>query len=340
MQKVNTITIDLAKNVFQVRTFSKEGKTIANLRLNRDKLKSFLLHHPATTVVMEACMSSHYWGRLCGEYGHCVKLIPAQHVKPFVRGNKNDKNDCLAIFEASQRPNIRFVPVKTEQQQGILCLHRVRERLITQRTRCINQTRSLLLEFGYCCAQGHKAFIEELSALLKHDVIYELRFIIEMAQKEIALCNARLLKLETHLKKYITQHTGAQIIQSILGIGVINASAFSAALGNGQAFNNPKDFAVWLGLTPLQYASGETSRMSGITKRGDAYLRKQLIHGARTVVNHAHKKDDALNTWVTTLVERRGKNKAVVATAHKLARLMWILLQKQESYKTMPQQTA
>lgn len=332
MQKVSTLSIDLAKNVFQIMAFDKRTQPCFTKRLNRAQLSQTLSQLPPCTIVMESCSTSHYWGRVCLELGHKVQLIPAQHVTPFVRGNKNDKNDCLAIFEASRRPHIRFVPVKTDHQQAILVLHRYRERLNAQRTACINQTRSLLLEFGVVIGKSYKTFKATLTALLDENIHAAITHMLRDVIDELTHLDKKLKRVEREFKQYNDQSLSAKIIQSLPGIGVINASAFSASIDKGQAFNNEKHFSVWLGITPRQYASGETNIMSGITKRGNRYLRKQLIHGARTIVNHAHKKDDDLNRWITALVARRGQNKAVVATAHRLARLMWVLLQKNAFY--------
>lgn len=332
MNKVSTLSIDLAKNVFQILAFDQHGNSCFSKRLDRAKLSQFLTLLPACTIVMESCSTSHYWGRYCLQAGHQVKLVPAQHVTPFVRGNKNDKNDCMAIYEASRRPNIRFVPVKTEHQQAILALHRYRERLIHNRTACINQTCSLLLEFGIVIKKSAKLFRSAIADLMSSNLNPALNLLLKDVVEEMNKLDSTIKNIEIQFAQFNSQSQSAKIIQSIPGIGVINASAFSASIDKGQAFLNQKAFAVWLGITPRQYASGETNRMGAITKRGDGYLRKQLIHGARTVVNHAHKKNDDLNKWVTALVERRGKNKATVATAHKLARIMWILLQKNELY--------
>lgn len=332
MNNVSTLSIDLAKNVFQLLAFDRYHKTCFSKRLNRKQLAQTLANLAPCNIVMESCSTAHYWGRTCTSFGHTVKLVPAQHVTPFVRGNKNDKNDCMAIYEASLRPNIRFVPVKTEYQQAILALHRYRERIMTARTACINQTRSVLLEFGIVIPKTYKTFCRELSRLDMSIIHPAINLITQGAKDELNSYELKLKNIESELKRYNSKNQSAQIIQSIPGIGFVNASAFSASIDKGQAFNNAKDFGVWLGLTPRQYASGDKSTLFGITKRGDGYLRKQLIHGARTIVNHAHKKQDDLSLWITQLIERRGKNKAVVATAHRLARLMWVLLQKHEEY--------
>ena len=333
MNNVCRVSIDLAKNVFQLLGFDKYNNKVFSKRLNREQLIIFLRTLTNCTIVMEACSTSNHWGRFCISLGHEVKLVPAQHVTPFVRGNKNDKNDCMAIYEASLRPNIRFVPIKTEYQQSILTLHRYRERLIAQRTACINQARSLLIEFGIVIPKSLKDFRKTLRELLDQDINQALIHMIRDVNQEIIDLSDRINCLDKEFKNYNDQSLSAKIIQSIPGIGVINASAFSAAIDKGQAFKNKTCLPVWLGLTPKQYSSGETNILSGITKRGDRYLRKQLIHGARSIVNRAHKKNDDLSRWITALIARRGRNKAVVATAHRLARLMWVLLQKNAFYE-------
>ncbi len=284
---------------------------------------------------MEACYSSHYWGRFCRQAGHEVKLIPAQHVTPFVRGNKNDSNDALAIFEASSRPHIRFVPIKTEEQQEILMMHRIRERLIKQRIACTNQIRGLLVDFGIVFPQGFTAFKQAMwDIICDEQQRSTIKFLVNQIYDEYLMISTQLKSINALIKQLVEKSAIGQILMSLPGIGYIIASAFEAAIDKGQAFSSPKELAVWLGLTPRQYASGNKSTLGKISKRGDRYLRKQLIHGARTVVSHAHKKNDVLNQWITQLKERVGFNKATIATAHKLARIMWVLLKKQTPYQT------
>ena len=331
--KCKLIGIDLAKNVFQVCGVNDYLKPRFNEKLKRKALLKFLAKQAPTLVVMEACYSSNYWAREIEKLGHVVKLIPAQHVTAFVRGNKNDRNDALAIVEASQRPYIRFVPIKTEHQQEINCLHRIRERLIKNKTAAGNQARGLLSEFGIVFNEGKAELVKGLTALIT-DETHSVRLRTMMANiltEYQGLVN-RIDDIEKELHQFLAQCPNGNILLSIPGIGFINASALLATIDKGQAFNSPREFAVWLGLTPRQYASGNTNRMGGITKRGDRYLRKQLIHGARTVVCHAKKKTDQLNTWVNKLRERKSFNQTVVAMAHRLARLVWILLQRQELY--------
>lgn len=331
--KLSTISIDLAKNVFQVMGFTNTGKPLFNKRLNRQQLIEFMQMQIKCRVVMEACYSSHYWGRTFESMGHDVDLIPAQHVTPFVRGNKNDSNDTLAIFEASSRPFIRFVPIKTMAQQEVLILHRLRERLLSSRIATSNQLRGLLTDFGIIFPVGHKGFNEKLIDLCSDESLSAtLKWLVNDIYTEYTLLNNRIKTIEKKLKSEIEQHPLGKIVLSIPGIGYLNASAFIASIGNGQAFASGREFAVWLGLTPKQFASGNKSIMTGISKRGDGYLRKLLIHGARAMINHAGKKQDALNQWVCQLRERKSFNCTAVATAHKLARIMWTLLQKNSYY--------
>lgn len=280
-------------------------------------------------------------GREITKLGHEIKLIPAQHVTPFVRGNKNDHNDAFAIVEASQRAHIRFVPIKTEYQQEICCLHRIRERLVKNKTALSNQARGLFSEFGIVFSGGHKALTETLAQVM-NDPKYSnnLQSIATDFLSEYELIVSRIKKIERQLNAFSNSCESGKILLSIPGIGPINASALLAAIDKGQAFNNPKEFAVWLGLTPKQHASGNSNKMGGITKRGDCYLRKQLVHGARALVCRAASKKDVLSTWANNLRKRKPFNQVAVAMAHRLARLVWILLNRQECYCEVKAQRA
>lgn len=331
---VTTISIDLAKSVFQLLAVDRHNKTVFKKRLGRTAFQTLMQQHLPVKVVMEACYSSHYWGRLLTQYGHAVSLIPAQHVKPFLRGNKNDGNDALAILEASQRPHIRPVPIKTEAQQEILMLHSLRERLIQQRTATSNQIRGLLVDFGVFIPKGHRAFETAMQAVFDDDEQRPLiRLLVEDVLDEYRTLNTRIERINRLCKQTIHHHSCGHIMLSIPGVGPIIASAFLASIDKGQAFKSAKDFAVWLGLTPKQYASGNKSVTSGITKRGNCYLRKQLVHGARALTSRAKGKDDAFSVWITQLREKKHYNCVTVAVAHRLARLIWTLLQKQETYQ-------
>ena len=336
MKQLNTIAIDLAKNIFQVCVLSPQQKVLDEKRLSRSQLMAFMATQQISIVAMEACYSSHYWGRTFSDMGHTVRIIPAQHVKPFVRGNKNDRNDALAIAEASARPYIRCVPIKTIEQQDIQALHRIRDKLVARRTSIINQTRGLLVDYGVFIQKGIKAFTAEITTLCDPDetrVSSIMKHQLTCVFDDFKLLTRRISDIETELKRYSQANDYCRHLQTIPGVGVINATALYSSIGNAQQFSKPRELSVWLGLTPRQYASGEKSFQTGITKRGNPYLRKQLIHGARALVSRIKDKQDKLSRWIRQLIERRGIQKAIVATASRLARIAWILLHRNEDYR-------
>jgi transposase len=277
-----------------------------NKRLKRNQLLDFIRQQALTMVVMEACYSSHYWARVMAKLGHDTKLIPAQHVMPFVRGNKNDHNDAFAIKEASQHPYIRFVPIKTEHQQGISCLHRICERLGKNKVALSNQSRDLLSELGVVFPIGHVAFLNGLTSI-NDNPQYNPR--LQDILNEYKTMVNHLKNIEKQLTEFVEGCESVRILLSIPGISVINTSAFLAAIDKCQAFNNSKELAVWLGLTPKQHASGDMNKMGDITKRGDRYLRKQLVHGVRSVVSRAAKNTDPLLLWAMKLRVAKPFNK-------------------------------
>lgn len=338
MNKSNLLAIDVAKDVFQIANFSDRRKVLFNKKVKRSELMIFMAQQPATDVVMEACYSSHYWARCFEQLGHKVRLLPAQHVTAFLRGNKSDANDTIAIGEASDRPNIIPVPVKTVVQQDIQCLHRMRTLCVDQRKALMSQARGLLSEYGVVTSQGHKAFrvlIAKVTDPLDQSVSALLKEQFRTILKEHERHTQRINELEKQLAIIAKEQPICQLLMSIPGIGVINATAIYCAIGNGSQFKNARDFAVWLGLTPRQRQSGNTSSSGGITKRGNRYLRTQLVHGARSMLCRCKDKTDRVSVWGNQLVARRGFNKACVAMAARLARLSWILIQKNESYRAM-----
>lgn len=338
MKHHKVIAIDLAKNVFQVCGLSNTHKVNFNKQMSRKELPQFIAKQSPTLIAMEACYSSHHWARLFESYGHTVKLIPAQHVTPFVVGNKSDRNDSLAIAEASQRPNLTPVPIKSIEQQDIQSLHRFRERYITQRTGLINQTRGLLAEYGIIAPQGHKGFCQLLHKICdpaSKGVSTIIKTQLRSVADEYYAMTDRIEDIQNTLQNIADSNSCCRILMTIPGIGVINATSIYSAIARGQQFNSAREFAVWLGLTPKQSSSGEKSKTSGITKRGNRYLRKQLVHGARAAVSRSRNKTDTLSLWANKLVARRGIQKAYVAYAARMARLAWILLQRNESYRAM-----
>ncbi len=262
--------------------------------------------------------------------GHIVHLIPTQHVAPFVRGNKSYNNDALAIAEAASRPNIRFVPIKTVQQQEIMAMHRLREWWVKSRTQVTNQARGLLSDFGITFSQGYKGFKEAMLAVQDNESLSaSFRQTMFDLYTEFNQLSERIHRLEDQLKRYIKQNNNCHIVSSAPGIGIVNASALVASIDQGQAFKNTGEFGVWLGLPPKQYVSVNTFKRAGISKRGDRYLRTQQIHAARAAKKWAKHRDDQLSLWIKQIEARIGKHKATVAIAHKLKRIIWVLLKKQ-----------
>lgn len=336
MTKHNLLAIDLAKNVFQVCGMTQHNKVTFNKQLKRAELPEFMAKQPPVVVAMEACYSSNYWARSFEAMGHTVKLLPAQHVSPFVRGNKSDRNDSVAIAEASRRPNIRTVPIKSVEQQDIQCLHRIRERYITSRIGLINQTRGLLAEYGIVAPKGHKAFfalLREVASTENSVISPLLKIQLHQVIEEYCWHSDRINEIQITLTDIANTNPLSQLLLSIPGIGVINATLIYSAIGNGSQFKNAREFAVWLGLTPKQASSGDTFKSGGITKRGNRHLRKQLVHGARAALTRCRNKTDKVSLWANQLVARRGYNKACVALAARMARTCWVLLNKRETYK-------
>ena len=335
MTDLKLVSIDLAKTVFQVCRLADGNKILSNKKVSRKKLNREIAQLSPTTIVMEACYSAHYWGRTFEQYGHTVNLVPAQHVKPFVRGNKNDVNDAVAIAEASLRPNMKFVPIKTVEQQDLQSLHKIRERFVGHRTRISNQTRGLLSEYGLVTTLGFKALKALIQEALESDALTTL-FKEELASiyEEFLDLDERLKRVNNKLKILAEQIPLCRLLMTIPGIGFVNATALYAAIGDGKQFNTARDLAVWMGLTPQQYASGTKSFTGKITKRGNRYLRKQLIHGARALMNKAKGKKDNLSVWANDVKERRGVHKAYVALAHNLSRIVWAVLSSGEGFKS------
>jgi len=334
MSNIKLMAIDLAKSVFQVCGLDCHNKVLFNKKLSRNKLIQFMACQQPTNVYMEACYSSHYWGRKLTEFGHTVFLIPAQHVTPFVRGNKNDRNDALAIAECSNRPNLKFVPIKSEHQQEIISLHRIRQRLIKNKTQITNQTRGLLTDFGIIFAVGQKAFTKTMKAIESEELLSpQFRQQILLMKEEFDYICERIKTVEKHLTHYNQTNKNCMIVNSIPSVGYLTATTIVAMIDKGQAFSKASDIGVWVGLTPKQFASGNKSRLGRITKRGDRYLRFLLTRCGNVAIQMAKERNDQFSLWIRQLVKRIGRSKAIVAIAHKIIRIAWVLLQKQEVYK-------
>jgi transposase len=330
------IGIDLAKNIFQVHGINSIGEVTIRKKLTRAKLIEFMATLPPCLVGMESCGGSNYFARKFQAFGHTVKLMSPQFVKPYVKGNKNDYNDAEAICEAVTRPNMRFVSIKSVANQDIQSLHRIRANLMQARTALVNQIRGLLAEYGIVIPKQIQNLRNKLPEILE-DGENELSFLI---REEFNLLYQDLVNLDTRIDSYdaklmeiCNNNKDCQKILQIEGVGFVTATAIVAAMGDPKTFKNGREFSAWLGLVPRQSSSGGKDKLLGISKRGDKYIRCLLIHGARATVFRVAKKEDQRSLWIKQLKERRGMNKTCVAVANKNARIIWALLSKDEDYK-------
>jgi transposase len=331
-----TVGIDLAKNVFAVHGVNEAGKPeLLRPSMPRAKLHALVAALPPCTIGMEACSGAHHWARLFAADGHTVKLMAPKLVAPYRMSGKRGKNDgadAAATCEAVQRPNMRFVPIKTEEQQSRLMVHRARQGFIVTRTATINRIRGLLSEFGIVLPQKAEIVRREAAAHLE-DLPGWSNTVIGDLLSEVHHLDERIKQYDTHIRTMAKDCTLAQRLMQLIGIGETTATAIVAMVGNAAEFDSGRQFAAWLGLVPGQYSSGGKARLGRITKAGDAYLRSLLVLGARAVLNGAANKSDSLSRWAVKLAERRGYWKAVVAIAAKNARMAWAVLTKGEAFK-------
>lgn len=336
MSKVTLLGIDIAKNVFQLHGVDEKGKPVLRKRLFRSKFVEFIANFPPCTIAMEACGGSHHWYRKFTAMGHEVKIMSAHFVKPFVKTNKNDRNDSEAIVEAASRPTMRFVSPKSVEQEDIQALHRIRSRLVQERTALTNQIRGLLAEYGIVVSQGIHKILKALPEILE-DAENELsgsgRQIFSDLYEETVEKNKRIKAYDLKLEAIFKSNKLCQKIEKVEGVGPITATAIVAAVGEAKVFENGRHFSAFLGLVPKQSSSGNKKRLLGISKRGNGYIRSLLIHGARAVVTHIGSKEDSKSKWLRALKERKGMNKTAVALANKNARVIWALLAKERDYE-------
>lgn len=333
---ITTIGLDIAKHVFQIHGVDAAGKTVLRKQLKRVQVLAFFANLPPCLVGLEACAGAHYWARELIKLGHDARLISPQFVKPYVKGNKNDANDAEAICEAAGRPNMRFVPVKSIEQQDIQALHRVRSGFVKERTAAVNRLRGLLSEYGIVIGQGLAQVRQRLPEILEDGE----NGLTMAARQLFADLHRQILELDQQVSAYGEKiqmlYRASDVCRklgAVPGIGPITATALVASLGDGKAFETARQVPAWLGLVPKQDSSGGKPKLLGISKRGDTYLRTLLIHGARAVVKAAAKKDDTQSRWINALVKRRNANIAAVAVANKNARIVWALLTRGESYR-------
>lgn len=327
-----TVAVDLAKTVFELAFANAEWHIVARQRLNRRQFARFLAHEPTTHVVMEACGTAHYWGRVAQQHGHAVSLLPPGYVRPYVRRNKTDRADADALLEAVRSGEIPRVPVKSVSQQALVAVHRVREQWMTTRTARITVLRGLLREHGILLPASARGAVRAVPSVLddtEAPVPAPLRHALQLVYEEVRDIEDRIDQVEAELKTLADADPVVTRLRSIPGIGLLTSTALVGAVGHIHAFRRARQFASWLGLTPREHSSGPRRRLGGISKRGDVYLRCLLTHGARAVLHAAHRRLvtaqplTRLQQWALHLQERRGHNKATIAVANKLGRIVW-----------------
>ena len=333
--KPTTIGIDLAKEVFQVHGVDARGKVVIRKALKRAQMAAFFANTPACLIGMEACGSAHYWARKLQTLGHTVKLMAPQFVKPYVKTNKNDAADAEAICEAVTRPTMRFVPIKSVEQQAILALHTVRQGFVKARTAQANQIRGLLAEFGIVIPQGISHIATSLPEILEdgeNALPGTFRQLIERLGAHLKELDRQVQELDVQIQVWHRDNAASRKLAQIPGVGPITASALVGSIGEPKHFASGRQFAAWLGLVPRQHSTGGKQALLGISKRGDSYLRTLLIHGARAVIRLAENKPGYAGSWLAGVLKRRHKNVAAVALANRNARIAWALLAHDREY--------
>jgi transposase len=335
MEHTITIGLDIAKQVFQAHGADAAGHVLFRKRLTRAKLLGFFAAQASCVVAMEACAGSHYWGREISKLGHTVRLIPPAYVKPFVKRQKNDAADAEAICEAAQRPSMRFVPVKDEEQQANGVVFRARDLLVRQRTQCINALRGHLCEYGSVFRQG----ITHVPTLIAHvedpnsSLPESARTILKVLICTFAALEAQIKELDTEINRRSKADPVARRLMTIPGVGPISATAITALVPAAGNFRAGRDFAAWLGLTPLQKSTGGKQKLGAISKRGERTIRRLLILGASAVIRQAGRRGAPAGSWLAQMLRRKPKMLVTVALANKMARVVWALLVKGGVYR-------
>jgi transposase len=333
--KANTIGLDIAKNVFQVHAEDAEGRIVTQKRLGRGRMVEFFSKLEPCVVALEACGTSHYWGRTLSALGHEVRLIPAAYVKPFVKRNKTDARDAAAICVAAQRPDMRLVAIKSEEQQASRAVERSRELLVKQRTQLMNHVRAMMAEFGIIAAQGHRGF-EDLRTRLSSEepgVPAALVAALHPLVEQIDSLASALATLEDKIKSTVKADETMQRLMTIPGIGFLTAHAIVAAIGDGKQFGASRDFAAWAGLTPRENSSAGKRCTTGVSRQGESRLRKLFALGAVTLMRRARADEDRATPWQRGILARRPMKVAVLAQAAKNARIAWAVLTSGKDYK-------
>jgi len=336
MARIAILGVDLGKNVCSLVGLDEAGTVVLRRRMRREGLPAFVERLSLCVVAMEACCGAHWLGRIFAAKGHTVRLMSPEYVRPYVKAHKNDDRDAEAIAEAATRPTMRFVELKSQEQLDLQTLHRSRDRLVSERTALINQLRAILLERGVIVAQGRRKLDQELAALIdeKQGVGLGQRvlLLIEDMRAQWKELDRRIGVFDAEFAAFAKANEDASLLLSIPGVGTMIASALIAAVGKAETFEHGRDLAAWLGLVPRQSTTGGKPKLLGISKRGNKYLRRILIHGARAVLPHLARKETSLGHWVRSLLARAHKNVAVVALANKLARIAWAVLRRREKF--------
>jgi transposase len=327
---ISIIGLDLGKSVFQVHGVDAHGKVVATKQLRRAAVLRFFANLPPCLVGLEACATAHHWARAIGGLGHQVRLMPPQYVKAYVKRSKTDRADAAAICEAVQRPTMRFVAVKTQEQQGMLVIHRVRETLVAQRTQLINALRGHLAEFGLIAPQGAGNVRELIARLADAEEVPPMAHgVLQTLIDQLRHTEARITELDGQLAEQSRQNETVQRLMSVPGVGPIVATALVATIGDARTFRSGRHLAAWIGLVPGQRSTGGKERLVGITKAGDGYLRRLLVNGARALTRWWRTR----SPWLAGLLARRPVNVAAVALANKLARIVWAVMVRGEVYR-------
>jgi transposase len=335
MSSKQTIGIDTAKRVFFLHGEDARGKVILREKLTRERLLPFLANQPLSLIAIEAGCGAHHWARAFARLGHEIRLIHPKFVRPFVKTNKNDWNDAAAICEAAQRPTMRFVATKSLEQQDLLATHRIRARLVGQRTGLCNQIRGLLAEYGIVLPQAISRLRRALPEVLEdaeNELTVQGRALIASLREELCELEERIKPYEQAIERASVDSRTCRRLRSIPGIGPIGATAVVATMGDPKAFKNGRHFAAFLGLVPCQHSSGGKSQLGRISRRGDVYVRRILIQGAHAILKRLDQRAGPRTEWLRALVARRGKQVAAVALANKNARIAWRLLSQESLY--------
>ena len=334
--EVHTIGIDLGKTLFHLVGVDSSGTVVVRKRCSRAQLLAYTAKIQVHRIGMEACSGSHFLGRALREQGHDVRLLPAQYVKPYVKTNKSDYIDAEAIAEAVERPNMRFVPIKTEEQLDLQAVHRVRERWVMRRTAVVNQMRGLLLERGLTLPKGRRHLEQAIPGILTNaeSKLSESFFVLlGQLNRELEQLSTRIDEMDKLIERTAADDEACQRLTTIPGVGPVTATALIAAIGNGAAFRKGRDLAAWIGMVPQEHSTGGRQKLLSISKRGNSYLRRLFVQGARAVMQHRHRQPNSLGRWLAQLMARTHQNVAIVALANKLVRVAWAVLHNNQPYR-------